>query len=293
MDRLASIVVGIDFSPGSLGALRQAIRLAARDGARLAAVHALDTVANAPAGTDLSQFQREIRESLSAEVRRRWTEFRTAIPGAERLDCDVEIDNAFHGLLRQLRTRKADLLVLGSSGAGETAGGPGSFAATCVRASPNSVLLVSPDVVGPFRRVVACVDFSDTAKRVLRRAASFAAPDGASLEVVHVTAGSGSGSRGDLLRHFETELAELAGLGLDMANGVRVVEAPRPGPAIAEFATSAGADLIVIGTRGESKLRDLLLGSTAERVLKDCLGHERRVALLAVRSAESAFVPER
>jgi nucleotide-binding universal stress UspA family protein len=37
---------------------------------------------------------------------------------------------------------------------------------------------------------------------------------------------------------------------------------------IVEYATSTNADLVVIGTHGKSNLRYLLLGSTAERVLR-------------------------
>jgi nucleotide-binding universal stress UspA family protein len=41
--------------------------------------------------------------------------------------------------------------------------------------------------------------------------------------------------------------------------------------AIVEYAQEVGADLIVLGTRGKSNVRDLLLGSTAEKVLRDTL----------------------
>jgi len=42
-----------------------------------------------------------------------------------------------------------------------------------------------------------------------------------------------------------------------------------------------GADLVVIGTRGRANLRDLLLGSTAEKLLR-----ELNTSVLAVKPAD-------
>jgi nucleotide-binding universal stress UspA family protein len=47
---------------------------------------------------------------------------------------------------------------------------------------------------------------------------------------------------------------------------------------ISEYARTESADLVVIGTRGKSSLKYLLLGSTAEYVLR-----ERPCSVLAVR----------
>jgi nucleotide-binding universal stress UspA family protein len=49
---------------------------------------------------------------------------------------------------------------------------------------------------------------------------------------------------------------------------------------IVDAAARVHADLIVLGTRGRSTLRDILLGSTAEKVLR-----ESRCSVLAVRPA--------
>ena len=55
------------------------------------------------------------------------------------------------------------------------------------------------------------------------------------------------------------------------ADGVRVqshlVESPAA-PAIAQLAERIGTDLIVIGTRGNTGLKHLVLGSVAERTLR-------------------------
>ncbi len=38
---------------------------------------------------------------------------------------------------------------------------------------------------------------------------------------------------------------------------------------IIEFTRQVAADLVVLGTRGRTKLRDMLLGSTADRVVRE------------------------
>jgi nucleotide-binding universal stress UspA family protein len=40
-------------------------------------------------------------------------------------------------------------------------------------------------------------------------------------------------------------------------------------PGVLEFAALLNADLVAVGTRGQSNLRDLVVGSTAEKVLRD------------------------
>jgi nucleotide-binding universal stress UspA family protein len=54
----------------------------------------------------------------------------------------------------------------------------------------------------------------------------------------------------------------------DVHTQVRVLSQATPAEAIVEHAAAIGADLIIIGHRGWSTLANLLVGSTAERVLK-------------------------
>lgn len=67
------------------------------------------------------------------------------------------------------------------------------------------------------------------------------------------------------LRRLSEERARIDGSGLTVEEHV---SAHFPSEAIPEMAESLGADLIVMGTRGLSGLKHVLLGSVAERTLR-------------------------
>ena len=52
-------------------------------------------------------------------------------------------------------------------------------------------------------------------------------------------------------------------------------------PAIAELAKEIGADLVVIGTRGHTGLKHVLLGSVAEKIVRDGTGDGANGARIA------------
>lgn len=64
----------------------------------------------------------------------------------------------------------------------------------------------------------------------------------------------------------------------------RVLDDPNPGNRINHHAEEIGADLIVVGSHGETNLRSILLGSVAEHVLR-----ESACDILAVRAGATEF----
>jgi nucleotide-binding universal stress UspA family protein len=129
--------------------------------------------------------------------------------------------------------------------------------------------------------VLVATDFSPTSLVALQRGSELALRHGARVLLVHtevlhpVPVG---GPRGVMLsvgidqqvrEMSRTRLEELAdstrSQGLEVET---VVTSGSPSVGIVEQADEAGADLIVIGTRGLSGFRHLLLGSTAEHVVR-------------------------
>jgi nucleotide-binding universal stress UspA family protein len=234
----------------------------------------------------LSPFQGEIRAGLVRDARDAWSGFTAGIPGASALELEVAIDNPVAAMLRRVRERSADLLVLGTHGTSPADRGPGTLATACVRKARASVLLVRESQVAPFRSVIACVDFSESSRKALEQAVRMAVHDGAVLHALHVfdapwhrlhyraptpqtSADYQRQYRDGLRRRLEAfckpVVPEMARLKADY----EIFDGKGYGAGICQFVERVDGDLVVLGTRGRTNLRDILLGSTAERVVRD------------------------
>jgi nucleotide-binding universal stress UspA family protein len=146
------------------------------------------------------------------------------------------------------------------------------------------------------RRILAPSDFSDASRRAVDYAADLAERFGAELALLHVVEippglsastlmRSGADGRmepmGDYLRNIAMET--LRGLGAEaQKRGLVVTYTIELGDAEKEIRRAAQrlpADLVVVGTHGRTGLRHLLLGSVAERVVR-----QSDIPVLTVRS---------
>lgn len=128
-------------------------------------------------------------------------------------------------------------------------------------------------------RILAATDFSPAADRAVRRAALIAKEQGAELRLLHVVhpltlyAGQeiDSGALDDAaLADAGERLGPLAEA-LARHHGIRTHAAWRIGQVhtqIAAYAQENHVDLVVVGARGENGMMQLLLGSTANRLLR-------------------------
>jgi nucleotide-binding universal stress UspA family protein len=125
-----------------------------------------------------------------------------------------------------------------------------------------------------FHSLLAATDFSDDANNACRRATLIAHEQNAGLELLHII----SRTSLNMLRSFfpdaATGIASNAGQALEKlraelaTDGLAVTATVQEGTVAAEIlAAMPRAELLVIGARGSSPLRDLMLGTTAERLL--------------------------
>ena len=287
MDCLKNIVVGVDFSPFSRCALKQAVRIAGWNQATMHALHVVDT----SMVNHLKEFwncKRALIGSQDALERIRdsaQTQLEETVGKVQDVSChaDAITGTPFVELLRRVNRTSADLLVLGSNGSSDPSKGAGVLATKCVRKAATKVLLVRADHAGPFKKVVACVDFSESSHRVVEQAIRVAQQDGALLHVLHVSLAPWKGAdyvpapsaldeqqHSDSLRErvqaalhpFENEMRALQ-------VETNVVENARESDGIVQFIESSEADLVVVGTRGRTGMRAILLGTVAERIVRE------------------------
>ncbi|HEV7753567.1 MAG TPA: universal stress protein [Baekduia sp.] len=127
-----------------------------------------------------------------------------------------------------------------------------------------------------FKVIVVGHDGSDGARRALALAVDLArAGSGVRIVIAYVeqeVVGKGGASpvpiaAEEIENDLRRDADELSGQGLDVTVHVHRAVLGGPAPAILHIAHEAGADLIVVGTRGRSVLAGLLVGNVAQRLL--------------------------
>jgi nucleotide-binding universal stress UspA family protein len=245
------IVCGVDGSPESLEAARQAERLRSPEGAlRLVAVEDTSTAVHAGYAAsrvldELDAVAREGLERAAAEVKPASAELKAGHPAQRLLD--------------ELRELNATLAAVGPHGHSRAVGILlGSVATELSHNAPCATLLAREPRFGEFpSSVIVGVDGSPQSLAAAAVAASIAERFGSERVTVAATGGK------------DIQLEAVQKLGPDL-----VVDPGRPVETLTEL--SKEADLVVLGSRGLHGLKSL--GSVSERV-----AHHAQCSVLIVR----------
>jgi universal stress protein E len=297
------ILVAVDFSPCSAAAFREAQRLAAWLGASVTALHVVTpapTLVPDPVGIGSLAIPLPTDDQLMASARRRWTEFAESCGGAGGARFTIEVGNPRDEILEVVRRERPRMLLVGASGTADAHRGIGTTAAACAQRAATQVMVVRQGAGGPFRSVVACVDFADASRLALEEAIGIATADGSALHILHVyqdpwhwqePSDEAKRNMPDFAEAYHTALErrvkKFCGplaheLGALKAT-IHAVQAPGYADGIKAFISANHCDLAVLGTRGKFNLRDFFWGSTAERVVREAL-----CSVLAVKPRVSA-----
>lgn len=289
---LRKLLVGIDFSPLSDGALAHAVRIAERSRAEVILAHAGTVIdpaetALAPESAALAEYQKILNDH-QADSRSRLTAMAREVTArgvrASELLLDGFPDTA---LVDGAEKVDADLLVLGTHGrTGLQRLLLGGVAERVVRLCRRHVLVTRAGGGGEggYRRVLVATDFTPLGERSLDAALALCEPGGAIelLHAWHLPAFSGHLMPGPVsdaaLQPVKASLEQGAREKLDAlvasragegtpAIQVTIVNEP-PSRAITERAEAGGHDLIVMGGHGRRGLRRWILGSVAEATVR-------------------------
>ena len=273
---MGKIVVGVDGSEGSAGALRWAARESQLRGWPVTAVMAWGYLEQHH--IDSRQFDPEYDESKANDALEAYVAAALDETSAKQVNRQLTLDLAARGLLDA--SADADLLVMGARGLGGFRGLLlGSVSQTCLHHAHCPVAIVrepSHREPGSTERIVVGIDGSGGAQAALDWALDEARARQASVDVVYgwqmIYTGAGypyaiavdpkpleDAARRQLAAAVER--ADTRGLEhpveqlLIMGGGTSAI-----------LDTAEGADLIVVGTRGVGGFRGMLLGSVSHHV---------------------------
>jgi nucleotide-binding universal stress UspA family protein len=276
----ATYLFGTDFSVASRAALLQAANLAVFAGARLVIAHVRpDPRAPAPGLVDASGARTTgdaISEALDGCCR-------VAREHGAEAEPVTLMGYPPEELSRHAAEIGADALIVGSLGrTGIEHFLLGSIAEQTARRAPCVVVVARADTAAAdgYRNALVATDFSAAAAAALAAACELAAVDGR-IELFHVATppsslGVGLGS-GPVTPAVDREIQEsidaamAARIERHRSARVRIEQSRATGPIaskILDKLEERAFDLVALGSHGRSGLKRLLLGSTAEKVIR-------------------------
>lgn len=257
------ILFATDGSEFSAGAQRVAIALARRCGARLTAMTiVLSTQDLEGVGTQglREQLEREAQTILDGVA---------SAAGAAGVGCTTQLvygDQPHQEIVATAGELDADLIVLGRRGKrGLARFMVGHATAQVAGLAPCPVLMVPRAGELWQRRILLASDGSAVAAGAEALAIDLARLCQLPLSLISVTSPSHNAERKAAAQAtLDQLLARVRTAGLE---GEALLTEGRPEEVVVATAANRGADLIVVGSRGRTGLKRLLLGSVSERIM--------------------------
>lgn len=262
---LGSVVAGVDLTAMGRRVADRARLVAESTGSDLLLVHALEPVGEAMIEPGLARVMRD-HQYEQAEKLAAWCRERSAV------EVNLEVVKGSPSWELAARAKSAKLVVLGSSTIDAFTAGP--VARRVARMAVSDTLVVRRQPRVPYRRVIAAVDFSEASRVAVERSldlfpeaevtALYSLPS--RFDVVLSEAGlfreEVDASRGARLRAAEEKMADFSDR---WGSRVRTLIADGPPTeTVDEVVRRRSADLVVVGNRGATATRMVLLGTVAE-----------------------------
>lgn len=257
---LKKILVGVKGDLESEMALRYAVRLARITGAKLTTLHVIEEL-------DEYHFYEGIELGYMEEARREKEEhiqrIKDACEGRKLKKVDIEIahGNPARCILKEARKGDYDLIVVGSHGKSRVLEFLlGGIAFQIIHYAKRPVLVVKR--MREMKTILACTDGSGYAVDALRFTGEIAKAAKSKVTVLHVA----SGEAADL-----PDSKRIAGQGREILKKAGVeaeakIREGAPAEEILREGREGDYDLIVMGHKGKSAIKEFLLGDVVSKV---------------------------
>jgi len=307
LNPIRNIVLATDFSTCAVAASARAVALAQLDGATLHLIHALGVpLVSVPYDVSVPGAVWEgVRRGAEAQIE----EARAALEAEGVASVTATISDGAEparAIREFAESCEADLVVVGTHGySGVKHAVLGSVAERTLRTVDRPVLAVkgaAAEAAGPaevargWERLLVAVDFSAHSEQAVEAAAVLATRFDAALDVLHAlelpqaivpyawSAAFGFELEESIRKSASEQMSRIEGQLIKRGLAPTLhLRAGRPADVVPAAAEELGSDLIVMGTRGQTGLSRLLLGSVAERTLRHA-----PCSVLAVTAAEPA-----
>jgi nucleotide-binding universal stress UspA family protein len=279
---LTSILTTTDFSPESRPGINYAASLAEQVGAELTLLHVVEPLPAVTAMPIIAQDDATVAAAARAKLAS--IASREISPDAS-VSCHVAVGKPAEVIVKFARRGKVDLIVLSTRGhTGLRRLVLGSTAAQVVRSAGCPVLTVPAKQTSrafKLKTILVPIDFSNLSKDALPYARLLAEHFGAKIVLAHIVEPIASAPLlGDqfatqwmvpMMRHAQDELKNTATelRELTDAKVQAAVTVGKPFYELCQIASRINADMIVLTTHGRGGWNRLLLGSTAEGVVRE------------------------
>lgn len=284
MANVNTIVAALDLEAGSDEVLARAIQLATVHAARMIVLYVVEGEPLPQAATLSDRSEDELRDDLKQHALAAIEHRLIASGRTRRTEVQVEFGSPHEVITHVAFERSADLIVIGP-GKGHSLKEKilGSTADRIIRSAAAPILVVRKHSAEPYREVVVAVDFSlqsELAAKEARRLTPQAA-----LQLVHTDAipltfqqamlrvgtsqSEMEGYHSARAEHAHNELTAFVRNVLeDEKVATRVLDG-EPGQTLVRLSKETPIDLLVLGPHGRGIVRQALLGSVTQRVLRE------------------------
>jgi nucleotide-binding universal stress UspA family protein len=276
---IRSILIALGESPYNTSAKDCAFWLARKDGSHIHAIAVIDIgvfevpVLGSPDGFLPSVVTPPLNENsslmndLTAAAKERLDQFMEQCASRD-IPISTEIRTGVPGIVISRTAIAHDIVIVSRTGYNRIADARetvDAWIAPVVRGSVRPVLVAGTGVRegSDIHNVLVAYDGSSHAARALLAAAELAARPGVDCTLATVASSEEAGR--ELIAPAEAYL-----LHRGIAPRKQIIVSSKPSDVICDLAASGGVDFIVMGAYGHSPIREVLFGSTTERILSHC-----------------------
>ncbi len=278
------ILVAVDFSDITNPVVRTAKRLIQAHGGEILLLHAVSPVFFIPypesidAGIVDVEVLKEIEEARVKEAKEKIKGLEEFLKGLN-VRSVIEVGDPREVILEVEEREKPDLLLMGSHKKGIVERIlVGSTAEKVIKHSKVPTLVLKGKEPSFEGKVVVAYDFSEASHKALDFALEFLKPFSSEITIIHVDERlelpliEQLGERvyerykEEKERYLSKLRGELSDKGVEAE--IKIIEGVHPAEGILNFVKTVDADLLIMGSKGLSGLKRILLGSTSTEVFR-------------------------